>query len=411
MHRYQTIQHGGNVRRAKKAGRTPKPPREPLKKLARSLARHHMVGGLKFGPGKRRPGEAGYFRREDIFNLSYLDARHPTWLSKTAKESLSREVGRIAKTPRWTITDETGTTKLGKAFRGGGVGAVWSPRKTCPTSCPIYNKCYASEAQSKAVWQKLSRGYTGYDWNTFLEKLRSSKAALIRVNVAGDLPGDGHRVIDRKMLLQLAAAAAAKKRVAYTYTHYPPTEHNISAIKAAIKRGLMVNFSADSLADADRKAATGIDVAVVLPSDAPRTLATPAGRPIIGCPQIISTRWLKENKGRLVAEGTYESALGKRISCASCGGKSGPICAVGGEKRKGVVVGFHAHGALHGKKKDADVLKAMLTTPSCSVVPRSEVAAAAARAKGEIAESAPARPAFSGRSLTVMPNPRRRRRR
>jgi hypothetical protein len=134
-----------------------------------------------------------------------------------------------------------------------------------------------------------------------------------RHNQAGDLPGPNNKV-SASMLRQLASAIASRALQAWTYTHKPLTRSNLAAIKEANASGFAVNLSADNLAEADRKAATGLPTVVILPRNAPATVFTPQGRKVITCPA--QTR--------------------PGATCATC-----MLCA---KVSRSVIIGFRAHG-------------------------------------------------------------------
>jgi len=136
------------------------------------------------------------------------------------------------------------------------------------------------------------------------------------------LPGTGNE-IDTLALHQLVIANSKSKAIGFTYTHKPvglvgQALINARAIYAANKSGFRINLSADSLADADRLADLKIaPVVVVVNSDAPKKMRTPAGRHVILCP--------------------YEPGV---LQCDGC-----RLCA----KERNAIIGFAAHGT--SKKK------------------------------------------------------------
>jgi len=193
-----------------------------------------------------------------------------------------------------------------------------STAATCPDACPLKAKgCYAKAGGPLAMhWRKVTEGRNGGAWAAFVDAVRAIPTGqLWRHNQAGDLAGDGVTV-DRVALRQLVDANAGKR--GFTYTHYDPTvDLNGIAIAAAIDEGFTVNLSADGLADADALADLGIaPVVTVLPVDQMTNTRTPKGRTVIVCPAV--TR--------------------KGVTCASCG-----LCQRA--ERRGVIVGFPAHGA------------------------------------------------------------------
>ena len=217
-------------------------------------------------------------------------------------------------TPTVLWVAATRTSKLGP------MPATYSSRATCPTSCPLLSRCYAEGIRTRAPWDKATAG-TGpntSDWKGFLAKVRAlPPRTLWRHNIAGDLPGTGDRIDTRALQ---ALARANRGRRGYTYTHKPVhlgrfAVRNRDAIRAANDAGFTINLSADTLSEADTLAETGAGpVVVVLPSDSPDKLATPAGRTVQVCP--VQT--------------------GRLPDCAHCG-----ACQ---SSTRRAIIGFRAHG-------------------------------------------------------------------
>jgi hypothetical protein len=198
----------------------------------------------------------------------------------------------------------------------GGIACSVSSRDTCPESCAFYGAgCYAEYGRQALHWRRV--GETGDSWKKFCADVaRLPAGSLWRHNVAGDLPGVGER-IDGHKLLQLVEAN--KGRHGFTFTHRKTrvgTEGwNGDAILFANNHGFTVNLSANDLTHADKLASLGIaPVAVVVPSDAPDKMRTPAGRHVIVCP------------AQTAAERT----------CADC-----KLCA---KPQRKVIIAFRAHG-------------------------------------------------------------------
>jgi hypothetical protein len=201
----------------------------------------------------------------------------------------------------------------------GQIPVTTSPNSTCPTTnCPLRGKgCYASAGPLAWHWRKVSEGKRGVPWLDFLILIDSiAPGSLWRHNQAGDLPGEGDD-IDARMLAQLVRANQGKR--GWTYTHKPVVGNspqavgNAAAVRYANSNGFRVNLSADTLAEADELAEVDCGpVVVVLPSDSPHTVRTPAGRKVVVCP-----------------------AQRGDVTCADCG-----LCAAS----RSVIVGFLAHG-------------------------------------------------------------------
>ena len=193
---------------------------------------------------------------------------------------------------------------------------------SCPPSCPLINKgCYAKAGPMVWVWRKVTEGGIGTDWATFCAKIaKLPRGQFWRHNQAGDLPGVGD-AIDREALDQLVDAN--RGRNGFTYTHKPvdgrtkQAKVNRAAVADANRRGLVVNLSANTLAEADKMSDLDIGPVVVI-QDATHgerhDTVTPAGRRVSTCPA------------------TYRDD----VTCASC-----LLCARSNRK---VIVGFPAHG-------------------------------------------------------------------
>jgi hypothetical protein len=198
---------------------------------------------------------------------------------------------------------------------GLGVAVSTSSASTCPDACPLKAKgCYASSGPVAIHWRKVTKAERGTVWKAFLSSVASLPVGYkFRHNQAGDLPGQNNKV-SASMLRQLTAAIASRALQAWTYTHKPLTRGNLAAIREANDAGFAINLSADNLAEADRKAATGLPTVVILPRNAPATVFTPEGRKVVTCPA--QTR--------------------PGATCASC-----MLCA---KVSRSVIIGFRAHG-------------------------------------------------------------------
>ena len=113
---------------------------------------------------------------------------------------------------------------------------------------------------------------------------------------------------------------ANRGRKGFTYTHKKSPEA-IAWAKHATAWGFTVNLSADDAGEADRLAATGAPVVVVVPMDTPKHTTTPEGRPVLVCPA-------------QTTEG---------MTCALC-----QLCQKADRRQ---IIGFRAHGT---KAKTAD---------------------------------------------------------
>jgi len=188
-----------------------------------------------------------------------------------------------------------------------------SAESTCPAACPLKNDgCYAEGGPLALHWRKVSEGARGVSFDEFCEQVAALPASqLWRHNVAGDLPGADNK-IDAKQLEQLVKANTGKR--GFTYTHYPPSKHNIEAIRRSNDAGFTINLSANSATHADELMVHGLPVTAVVSSKALENITTPAGNTIVICPAV--TR--------------------DDVTCESC-----QMCQ---RSNRSIIIGFPAHG-------------------------------------------------------------------
>jgi len=183
-----------------------------------------------------------------------------------------------------------------------------------------------------SMWREVTAGTSRFagTFAQLLAKIRALPVAAIwRYGQAGDLPGIGN-TIDRDQLLELAKANGA--RPAIVFSHKPPTEHNLAALREAEALGLHVNLSANNPKHADMLAKHGLSVVTLLTEDYAKRKGerldayrgrmrelmshTPGGLRIAICPA------------------TYS----KKVSCLTC-----QACSK--RRPQGTVIGFPAHGS------------------------------------------------------------------
>jgi hypothetical protein len=156
-------------------------------------------------------------------------------------------------------------TRVSSNQKTGPMPVVTASKKTCPTSCPLQeNGCYAEAGPIAILWRAVTSGSKGISFADLCRKIRRlPRGQIWRYGQAGDLPGEGDE-IDGEQLGELAAANA--RRPAIVFTHKPPTDNNLRHLRAAAEKGLHINLSADSLAEADELASTGLSVVTILSS-------------------------------------------------------------------------------------------------------------------------------------------------
>ncbi len=194
----------------------------------------------------------------------------------------------------------------------GPMPAVMASRDTCPATCKLQGAgCYAEHGPSAIHWGRLSTGdggRTAVDFDQLLHLIRALPRKIRwRYGTAGDLPRD------RADVLRLADANQGREAIVFTHGR------DFDTYREAGRRGLHINVSTDSAADADAvlDAAPDLSVVTVLPYTATRGRhRTPAGREIAICPA------------------TYA----KRVNCTTCN-----LCSA--SRPRGVIVGFPAHGS------------------------------------------------------------------
>ena len=199
----------------------------------------------------------------------------------------------------------------------GPIPQTYTSRESCPPSCPHYrDSCYAEAFHTAMNWNKVQQ--RGTDLAGLIQAInRLPKGQIWRHNVAGDLPGEGEQV-DAYALGQIVKANRGRKGFTYTHKKSPDA---IQWAKHATAWGFTVNLSADDAGEADRLAATGAPVVVVVPMDTPKHTTTPEGRPVLVCPA-------------QTTEG---------MTCALC-----QLCQKADRRQ---IIGFRAHGT---KAKTAD---------------------------------------------------------
>ncbi len=226
------------------------------------------------------------------------------------------------------------TTVVSRNVKTGPMPVMTSSQDTCPDSCPLKKGgCYAMTGPLRLHWDRVTHGDRGVGLDEALKPIRRlGKGSIWRYGQAGDLPGEGEH-IDHDALRKVARANRGKRAI--VFTHKPPTPENLEIIREVAADGLNINLSADTLREADELADLGLPVVTVLTSEYGRkkdeTLAAYRKR------LKLMARRTPGNRKIAICPATYAD-----VSCVECG-----VCADG--DRKGVIVGFPAHGT-HKKK-------------------------------------------------------------
>lgn len=186
---------------------------------------------------------------------------------------------------------------------------------SCPPTCSFKgNGCYAESGPLAMHWKAVSNRARGGTLEELCAKVAElPRHQLWRHNQAGDLPVTKPGHINYAALRKLVAAN--KGRRGFTYTHHKPTAHNRKIVAEANANGFTINWSAETLAQADEYAALNSGpVVVTLPADQVKPTTTPAGRHVIVCPASVGN-----------------------TDCLNCG-----ICQ---QRDRQALVGFPAHGS------------------------------------------------------------------
>ncbi len=205
-------------------------------------------------------------------------------------------------------------TRVSGNAKCGPIPVTTTSSDSCPPTCSFKgNGCYAESGPLAMHWRAVTAGKRGGTLEELCAKIAAlPRHQLWRHNQAGDLPGYQGE-LDPGAVRRIAEAN--KGRRGFTYTHYRPTATNQEIVARANKAGFTINWSAETLEEADEFAALGAGpVVCVLPADQLTPVRTPAGRHVIVCP----------------------AATGN-TDCLNCG-----ICQ---QRDRQAIVGFPAHGS------------------------------------------------------------------
>ncbi len=134
---------------------------------------------------------------------------------------------------------------------------------------------------------RLLAAEPGLSWAAFCDEIAQLPAGqLWHHNHQGDLPGDPLALeLDAEPLERLLRANRGKRAFSFTRYH-PQYGHNADLIAAANQQGFTLNLVADSLTEADELLGWQVaPVVVKVPEDTRQLLHTPAGNPVVRCPQ------------------------------------------------------------------------------------------------------------------------------
>lgn len=156
----------------------------------------------------------------------------------------------------------------------------------------------------------------------------------IRLWQAGDMPGEGNKIIHFKEMKKLVKAL--KGLEVFGYTHKPVIQtkgvskrliqSNAKKIKYCNDNNVVINLSANNLKHADELIDLNIGPVVSILPNEQKNIKTPKGRRVVICPATIS-----------------------KITCSNCGGNKGALC---GRINRDYIIGFPAHGVRKNKAKE-----------------------------------------------------------
>ena len=211
----------------------------------------------------------------------------------------------------------------------GPIATLKTSMNTCPNTCAWKKDgCYAKYGPVTIHWRKLHDiGVSLIEVCRQIKKLH--RGQMLRLFEAGDCPGNGKNHLNKDACLQLAKAC--RRVVAFGYSHYHPTKHNLPIFQE-MSENCTINLSANNLEQADEFVKTGMPVASVVPKDSPPSFYTEGGNRVVVCP---FSQVKKNEKGKIVSR--------KMRNCMNCGThKKGPMC---NWKDRDFIVGFPPHGA------------------------------------------------------------------
>ena len=205
-------------------------------------------------------------------------------------------------------------TRVSGNAKTGPIPVTTTSSDSCPPTCSFKgNGCYAESGPLAMHWRAVTAGKRGGTLEELCAKITAlPRHQLWRHNQAGDLPGHQGE-LDPGAVRRIAEAN--KGRRGFTYTHYRPTATNQEIVARANKAGFTINWSAETLEEADEFAALSAGpVVCVLPADQLTPVRTPAGHHVIVCPAVTGN-----------------------TDCLNCG-----ICQ---QRDRQAIVGFPAHGS------------------------------------------------------------------
>jgi hypothetical protein len=225
-----------------------------------------------------------------------------------------------------------GITMVSGSDKSHGLTTIRSDRSTCPPYCLLKknttgkNGCYGDGYFISPIWDKCA-----YVLTELLRLIRKiPPRQMVRLWEVGDFPGTKGRM-DKEICLTIAKALRFRKT--FGFTHYRPSEHNLPIIQEMGKY-ITVNMSANSIKEADKYLAMGLDTVLIVHEDSARVFLSPEGNKGVMCP----------------------AQTGKCDGCISCG-NGNPLCA---RQNRGYFILLKAHGVQKScvnKLTEGDLIK------------------------------------------------------
>lgn len=219
---------------------------------------------------------------------------------------------------RFNLVEKAKNKKVGR------IPIVQAPQSTCWDRCPFKRVCYGEAFPLCLHWAKVET--RGQPLSVVCNRLLQLAPPRWRYGDVGDLPGKNGKISPRG-LRQLVRANNG--RDGWCYTHKPLTKENRNLIRWAISQGFTINISSEGWRRADLLSVAGVGpVFTVLPHNQIdhnwKRSSTPEGRTILRCP----------------------AERSEHITCATCGGSKGPLCA---RADRDFIIGVSTHGTFRNR--------------------------------------------------------------
>lgn len=210
---------------------------------------------------------------------------------------------------------------LSKNEKTGLMPAVYADMNSCPTTCSLYNECYAKLGHTGIHFKAAQNGV---DFESLINWIQNMPVYynlnnLWRYGVSGDFPsiGKNKKYIDKVKLVKMAEANMNRNVLAYT--HFRPFKANLEAVQMAKDNGFHINFSCDSIKDIKTVLKAGLSAVTYTSADDTRKSWIDKGIKYVTCPN---------------------QSVKKSPTCGEC-----KLCS----KSRDYVIVFRAHGIKENK--------------------------------------------------------------